>query len=827
MNFYTSVVVKSGKVLFRGIKNGRRVMERIPYSPTIFILSNNKNSEYKTLDGKPLEGLKFDSISEYREFVSNYDDTSNFELYGNNRLEHSFISDTFTDEISIDYNLIKTDYIDIEVDITDTGFPLPKLAAQPITAITVFRNNEYHLFALKDYEKHRDDVVFHKCNDESHLLKEFLFFWQSDYPDIITGWNVQEFDILYLYNRIKNVLGEKEARRLSPWNLVNEKSKVVLFAGIPKDVEYVELIGISVLDYLVLFKKLSPSSSQESYALDHIGYVILGERKLSFEGTLSDLYKNDPQKYYEYNIKDVELVHKLDKKQNLIRLAVMLSYDAKCNFEEVLFQVRMWTQICKDYLKNKKKIITPLKNEITSEDSTYEGAYVKEPIPGMKKDILSIDAESLYPSIIQCCNISPETLVRVDSINLQHLIEGKITADDDLILCGNGARFKKDKQGFFVDLVDHYKIRRKEAKAKMIEYEKLKEETKNKKYDDLIETYNTMQSSYKIALNSLYGAAGSKYFPFYDENLAKAITLTGQYILQYMEKIINKYLNKICETEDHDFCIYEDTDSIYLQLTPIIDKFFKDKTDINRIDIMDKIYDSILDKKIINFSEETTKNINAFRNDIYFKREIIADVGIWTAKKRYILNVYDKEGVRYDKPKITVKGLEVKKSSTPQICKDYLNKAIETIINKKENDLVVYIKECREDYSKQTPENIAMPRSVQNVTKYQYAEKSIPIHVKGSLIYNAALEKYKLKNKYETIKNGTKIKFIYLKSPNPFGSHVISFPAILPKEFDIQKYIDYNLMFEKSFIEPIKIVTNPIGWKTEKKRSLKEAMKKK
>lgn len=825
MNFYTNVTVRSGKILYRGIREGKRVLEKIQYSPTLFLYpKNNEETEYKTLDGRPLAPMKFDTIRECRDFISTYKDVQGFDIYGNSRFEHAFLSETFKNEVEFDQSLIQVDTIDIECK-SDDGFPIPKHATQEITAITVHRHGKLHLFGIKAFVPHKDNVIYHKCIDERHLLISFLAFWSQSYPDIITGWNVQEFDLLYLFNRIRNVLNENEAKKLSPWNAVNERTKIVLFAGQPKTVEFVDIVGISTLDYLVLFKKLSPQAAQESYALDHIASVFLGEKKISYEeeyGNLTRLYEENPQLYYEYNIKDVELIEGLDKNQNLIRLALLLAYDAKCNYEDVFFQVRIWTQICHDFLFNKKKIVPPIINEIPTEDSTYEGAYVKEPKPGFKHDIISIDAESLYPSIIQCFNISPETFVRMDHVpSLEKLIDGEMSIEDDLTFCGNGARFRKDTQGFFVDLVDHYKVRRREAKNKMLEYETLKEKTKDKKYEALIETYDTRQNAMKVALNSLYGALGSKYFMFYDERLAKAITITGQYIIRRIEKHVNEYFNKLHTAEEPiEYCVYSDTDSIYMEMKPLLDKFFPNKMGLERIDVMNEMYKTTFDPKIKNISVETTTYLNAYRNNIIFKREIIGDKAIWTAKKRYIVNVWDKEGVRYDKPKMMIKGLEVKKSSTPKICKDKLNEAIKIIMNENEDSLIKFVKQFRLDWYKLQPEEIASPRSVKGLAKYRYAEKSVPIHVKGALVFNKTLADKKLTRTYEEIKDGNKIKFVYMKEPNPFGSHVLSFETKIPNEFEANLYIDYNTQFEKVFIEPLKTITAPIGWKTEKKISL-------
>jgi DNA polymerase elongation subunit (family B) len=342
---------------------------------------------------------------------------------------------------------------------------------------------------------------------------------------------------------------------------------------------------------------------------------------------------------------------------------------------------------------------------------------------------------------------------------------------------------------------------------------------------DEISRYNNLQLAKKVTLNSAYGAIGSPYFRFFDIRIAEAITLSGQLAIRWIEKRLNEYLNKILKTNNFDYIIAGDTDSIYLNLGPLIKSTMNDLSDKRKvIQYMNKVCEQIIQPVIDESYQELADYLNVHSQKMIMKREALADRVIWTAKKRYLMNVYDNEGVEYAVPELKIMGLEAIKSSTPMVCRGKIKEAFKIMVDKNETDLIQFIDSFRSEFKSLSPEQIAFPRGVSDVAKYEDQKsiygKGTPIHVKGSLIYNHTLKELGLEKKYEKITDGDKIKFIYVKEPNPLQCSVISFPQVLPKEFDLHKYLDYNTQFEKTFLEPLKIVIDSIGWSSEKQNTL-------
>lgn len=410
-DFYTNVQIQGGKILYRGIEDGRRVNKRVGYSPTLFIASN-KPSKFKTLQNEFVEPIELDSISSAREFVNQYEGVQNFKIYGNRRYEYSFISDKFTSAIEWNKDHILVCNIDIEV-ASENGFPTPSAASEIITAITYKIGKKFMVFGCGVFKNVRTDVQYIHCQDELDLIQKFMNEWTSDYPDIITGWNVKFFDVPYLINRMINLFGENFAKRFSPWNKFSERTVFVM----GRDQTTKTPLGIAVLDYMELYRKYAPQgNSRESYKLDAICAVEINERKLSYEeyGTLHLLYKHDYQKFIEYNIRDVELVERLDNKLKLIELALNLAYDSKTNYEDVFTQVRMWDALTYNRLKSMNIVVPP--NEKGSKPDSYIGGYVKEPQIGLHKWVVSFDLDSLYPHLIMQFSISPDSFVPQENI---------------------------------------------------------------------------------------------------------------------------------------------------------------------------------------------------------------------------------------------------------------------------------------------------------------------------------------------------------------------------------------------------------------------------
>ena len=832
MKFYTNALEFGNNILVRGYDRGRPFSEKIPYKPTMYLPSKRPNAEWKDIRGLSLDPMAFDSMREAKDFIARYDEVSNFAVYGMPRFLYAYLNEDYPDEIVYDRELIKVAYIDIEVS-SEFGFPTVERAADPVTAITLKKDNVFHVWGYGEFTTNRNDVQYNQCNNEKELLTKFLSEWSNEYPDIVTGWNVTFFDIPYLVRRMTAVLGESEAKRFSPWRIFKERQVRTKF----KEETVYNIGGVATLDYLEMYQKFT-YSQQESYKLDHIGFVELGERKLSYDyDTLHEFYMNDFQRFIEYNIRDVELVEKIDDKMKLIDMALALAYDAKVTLLDVFTQVRMWDVIIHNHL-HKQKIAVPIKGG-GSKDEAYVGAFVKDPQVGAHNWVMSFDLNSLYPHLIMQYNISPETLARDErgqtkriEVTVDELLDGYVPeVPDGYGLAANGCFFKKDKQGFLPEIMERMYNDRVVYKEKMIAAQKEYEKTKSKQASKDISRYKNMQLAKKVQLNSAYGAIGNPHFRFFDINQATAITLGGQLSIRWAENEMNKYLNKLLKTKDEDYVIASDTDSLYITFDRLVRQVFEIRGDEHHltesekqkiVDFLDKIASQKIEPVIDRIYSNLADRMEAFEQKMNMKREVIADRGIWTAKKRYILNVHDSEGVRYAKPKLKIMGIEAVKSSTPAVCRQAIIDALNIIMTKPESELHEFIAEFRQKFFKLPFEEVSFPRSVQNLTKYAKETKSIPIHVRGALLYNKKIREMKLNKKYESIKDGEKIRFSYLKMPNPLHDNVISAINELPTEFKLNNYIDYDTQFDKTFLEPLRAILEVIDWHEEQQNTLED-----
>jgi DNA polymerase elongation subunit (family B) len=822
MRFYTNVYEKFNKMLVRGYEDGRYFQSEEEFQPTLYVTSK-KQSKYKTLDGLSVEPIQPGKISDCKDFLKKYENVEGFTVYGNDNYKAQYISETYPeDEIKFDIKKIRLVTIDIEV-ASENGFPNVFDCAEELLAITLqnYATKNIICFASRPYVNIRKDVLYVECRDEIDLIQHFLAFWERETPDVITGWNCELYDIPYIAGRIDRILGEKEARRLSPWGNIRRRELVIKGR---EQISY-EVSGISIIDYLDLYKKFT-YKAQESYRLDHIANVELGQKKLDhseFE-TFKDFYTKDWQKFIDYNIRDVELVDQLEDKMKLIELCFTMAYDAKVNFNDVFFQVRTWDAIIYNYLK-KRNIVIPPKDRSEKSDK-FAGAYVKEPIPGKYDYVVSFDLNSLYPHLIMQYNISPETLLeeRHPSATVERILTRKVEFDDykDYAICPNGAMYRKDVRGFLPELMEKIYKDRTIYKKKMIEAKQQYEKKKSKELEKEIARCNNIQMARKIQLNSAYGAIGNQYFRYFKLANAEAITMSGQVSIRWIECKMNSYLNKILKTNDVDYVIASDTDSIYLNMGPFVETVYKgrEKTTEEIVGFLDKVCTMEFEKYIESSYQELADYVNAYDQKMQMKRENIADRGIWTAKKRYILNVWDSEGVRYDEPKLKIMGLEAVKSSTPAPCRQKIKDALKIVMTKTEDEMISFIDNFRKAFNKLPPEEISFPRSINDVDKHKSSStlysKGTPIHARGALLYNHLIKEKKLDKKYAKIQNGEKIKFCYLKLPNPIHENVISYIQEFPKEFGLDKYIDYDLQFSKAFLEPMKVILDAINWRVEK-----------
>ena len=813
--FYTNVQSLGNYIALRGIdERGESIRRKIHYEPTLYVTAQ-KQSQWKTLDGKMVSPVKWGPMKDTRQAMREYPG----DVFGIEGFQYSFISDNYPGLVDYELSKIRVAFIDIECS-SEYGFPDIRRANEEVLAISIKIGDDFKVYGCGEYNP-SPGVRYINCPNEEQLLKSFIDGWASNYPDIVTGWNSRFFDIPYLMNRIIRILGEKYANKLSPWGWFKENE--VTLVGNRKHQVY-ELVGISSIDYMDAYKKFT-YVNQESYSLNHIAYAELGEKKLDYSeaSTLHELYKTNFQKFVDYNVHDVILVERLEEKMKLMEMIISLAYMAKCNFNDVFSPVKMWDCIIYNHLREQKIVIPPKKHEQKSE--AYEGAYVKEPQLGRHKWVCSFDLNSLYPHLIMQYNISPETLLKMyprDKM-VEALLEGEIDTqflkDQNMTMTPNGSLYTRKKQGFLPALMEKMYTDRVKYKKMMIE-----EQKKGRSADpNKLAQYHNMQINLKIALNSAYGALGNQWFRYYDVRNAEAVSVAGQLSIRWAERAVNQYLNKVLETEDKDYVLASDTDSLYVTMEAMVEKVGLTDTD-KVIKFLDTVCDGKIQKVIDDCYGELAEYINAFQQKMVMKREVLADVGIWTGKKHYILNVHNSEGVQYEEPKLKIMGIEAVKSSTPEHCRNALKKAFKIVVNGTEDDVIEYIEKFKGQFKSLSAEEVSFPRSVKGLSKYQDSvtvyRKSTPLHVKGSLIYNMMLKKNKLTKKYPIIQEGEKIKYTYLKEPNPSGDSAIAMLTTLPKEFNLEEYIDYDRQFEKSFLDPMKGILEKIGWEYEKKSTI-------
>lgn len=820
--------------------------------PSLFILAKGK-TEYKTLEGQYVSKMDFGSIKEAREFYHQYKDVENFKIYGNMNFEYVYIGQQHKYDVQWDKSLIRIDNIDIEVDSTN-GFPDPAIASEEITAITVIRGNEISAFGCGVFDKTKIEtdypdysITYHKCEDEIDLLSRYLRFYEYDVPDVITGWYIQFFDIPYLINRIKRLFGEDKAKVLSPWAQIYER-KVTLMG---QDHQAYQITGVGILDYIELYRKFGKGgTSVENYKLDTIANIVLKEKKMSYAeyGNLYTLCKENFQKFIEYNIRDVILVQRIDDKLKLLDLAFTLAYESRSNYNDVFTQTRMWDAIIYNWLDNKNVVIP----QQVSHDKTTQfiGAVVKEPQVGKHKWVVSFDLQSWYPHIQMGWNLSPETIVDqknypaeiralVSKVSIENMLHKRVDLSIlkkyNYTITPNGQIFRRDVLGFFPEIIAKKFANRKRYKGLMLQAEgELEKAKQNKSSNDIkkeieyrISKFDNLQANEKISLNSCFGTQGSPYFRFYDIRQAEAITTYGQLGILWVQKYLNEYLNKILKTKDVDYVIASDTDSIYLTLDTLVNNVFKTSEKFKLpatekvIDFLDKVCKEKLQPVIDKIFQDLVDYTNAYEHKVIMKREKICDTAIAVGGKNYIWNVWDSEGIRYAEPKLTIVGLTMIKSQTPQLARDKLKKVIPYVLEDDQKPLHDWLEEFRIEFKKAEIEDIASPTSMKGLNTYKdktgknlYISKT-PIHVRAALLYNDMLKKHKLTKKYPLIRDGEKIKYIYLKMPNPLLENVIGFPTILPKEFGLHDYIDYTQQFQKAVEKPLSSVLDVIGWSLE------------
>ena len=816
--FYTSVERFGNHLLYRGYDDdGKKISHRIKYKPTLYLKSKKQNTTWKSLDGVPVDPIQFSSMSELRDFQKTYRDVPDFKLYGNERHIPAFIQGQFPNEIPYDRRLIDIASLDIETSFGD-GFPEVDNPVNEILTIALksSKNETYIVWGLKPYDEEKTElkhlnIEYRQFTNESSMLEAFIEYWSTpdNTPDVITGWNTRFFDIPYMISRMVFLLGEERVRNISPWRKIERRD--IRVQGSVRTT--FDIMGIQHLDYMELFKKFAYTyGNQESYSLNHISSVVLGEKKLDYSevGSLRDLYDADYQMFVDYNIKDVELIERMEEKLGLITLVMTMAYLGGVNYQDTLGTCAIWDSIIFRRLA-RSKIATIPSEEKTSE--AFPGGYVKDPHVGMHDWVMSFDLNSLYPNLIVQYNMSPETILGMPGA------EGATAS--------NGAVFSKAKKGIIPEIVEELYAKRVTVKNEMLEAKtKLESISKRQRKEYQVTSgqvarLETLQTAIKILLNSLYGAMGNKYFRYFDLRIASGITMTGQSVIKHGEKSVNAFLDNFIG-ESKDRVIAMDTDSLYIGVNDVIEKFKPN----NPISFLDEFGSKAIEPMLEKAFQEFADKSNAYTNRMVMKREAIADRGIWTAKKRYILNVHNNEGVQYAEPKIKMMGIEAVKSSTPQVCRKAMNQMFKIIVSGDESKTQEAIKLFKDHFKSLPADEIAFPRGVTDMTKWSSRstiyKKATPIHVRGALLYNNRVRSLALEKQYELIQNGDKIKFIYLRVPNTIQENVISFPGHLPDELELTKYINHDLQFQKTFLDPINIILDAIGWSAEPRADLQQ-----
>lgn len=726
-----------------------------------------------------------------------------------------------------------------------------------------------------------DRVVYMPFTDEKDMLMEYLNLFIQKPPVIITGWNVAVFDIPYVYMRMSNILGQNVANRLSPINRVQSKTFITMYGDEKLEVS---IAGISTLDYIELYKKFS-FTTQASYSLDYISESELGVGKLEYDGPIHKLRESNHQRYISYNIIDVERVLQIDDKRKFIDLCLSIGYYSKMQLQSVFSPIKTWDAILFNSLKEDNLVIP---ENISHVVQPYPGAFVKTPTPGAYKYILSFDLTSLYPSIIRQVNVSPETLIgQFNVAQMSEYIDGTAPRPSDVYSCSpSGWMYDKEKEGILPlevtkvfnqrkdwknkmlpakrnteilkkikhDPTGHYESESKEKNPPLevskldytrdltqpeIEYAKKFSEseldTQIKLAEKTIVQCDMNQIVRKLLINSLYGALGNVHFRFYDLRNATSITLFGQLALQWIERKVNEYLNKVLRTEGNKFVMYGDTDSIYVSFDALIEHVGEDKfksTDM-LVDFLDKFAREKLEPAIDIAYRELQEYMNNRQHLMFMDREAISCPpigskglgGIWTAKKRYCLNVYDMEGTRFAEPYLKIMGLETQKSSTPKACQKALKESIRLMLQQGEQALHDYFKDFELEFKTLDYKTIASVSSANNIAKYDdngYPGYKCPFHIRGILTYHRAITgTYAPK-----ISEGDKVMVLPLRPQNPFNDTCIAWPSGSEihesiKE-DVLKWIDFSVLFEKTFVKPLAALTEAANIHYKKRASLED-----
>ena len=836
-------------------ENGKRIHVDVSYEPYIY-LETTHNEDCLSIFNTKLKKRRFKNQAERSQFLKDNNITRVFENLG---VQQQFLIDYYSNQNETpDFakNPLRTLFIDIETYSPDS-FPDIETANHAINVITVYDTlaEKFITWGSKPVKNLEQDVTYVYCKTEHDLLEKFLDYFSRDYPDILSGWNSEFFDIPYIVNRITRILGEDEAKRLSPINRIRSRKFMGKFG---REQTRWHLEGLSCVDYYQIYRRFCPVL-REMYKLGYIGEIELGETKVDYGDTdLASLSDDNWDLFVKYNIQDVNLLVRLEQKLQYIQLLRMIAYAGLTTFEGALGSLSVITGLCAIRARHRNQRIPTFNKHIEDSDirKQNEGAYVGEPQQGFQDHIVSFDANSLYPNVMITLNLSPETkigtIVHDDKYKIVYTDDGKLTIrhvngseytltkekfaafvkQEQIAISKACVLFSQKTKGIVPETVDHYYKKRVEIKKQLDKAKRaiLNIEKGTKEYTTLkdeIDHLNITQHTIKILINTVYGYFGNKHSPLGDDDLANSITLTGQATIKQSNQLLVDYIKQKTGMSEEELTtdspiIYNDTDSSYISIRHLVKK--------NNIPVPVKgkipkeYYDVVKDIEQYlntNIKEWGKKSLGSEDCRLLFKREKIADAGLFIRKKRYVLHILDDEGIPCNKFKYT--GVEVVRTTMAAAIKTSVKKIIETmLLTKSKADTDKVFNETYELFTKLTAEEISSPSSIKNYEKYAAGckefktVKSMPKHVKAAYFYNLLIDKLNLSRKYEKISSGDNMKYFPVRKPNKYGLSTIGFKYDYPKEFDDIFTPDHEAVFEKDVYSVIQRFYECVRWQLKK-----------
>lgn len=889
MAFYTFCERVGNRIYHRYVgDDNRRYQEIVGEFPIELFIKGQ--GEDRSLFGDVLSKVSFDQISDAQDFIKRYEDVT--PVFGQTALAYQFISNKYPGIIDFDFTKFRILNFDIETrfdgmdddeevrvrmsfsdreevvtvehmktldDVWEVwdpvnerwykasespqrnrgGFPAAKDADYEVLTISckVFGSDKRVTFGLKDYKVKNKNQIYTKCADERDLLTKFLGFVRLIDPDIFTGWNIEWFDIPYIINRTKKVLGDEMANKMSPFHAHTKRCLNEYKDRLDPDQVSYRILGVTILDYYDLYRKYNPTK-QESYSLDAISEVELGENKIEFpeyDNNLMRLYQGDFEKYVDYNEHDVYLVERIDDKKQFLRLAITVVLMTKSMYRDVHGKVKVWDNLIYNMLRD-DGVVLPAAPRIGAREKII-GAYVKDPIPAKYRWVCSLDLTSLYPSICMMFNMSPETMVREEQGDLE-LVEALLSGVDlaaparerGFCMTANGAAFKQDFEGVLPRAMEYvFETRKKYKDLMIVEMKKKEEFLKNggsvdapevREFDNNIAMLDATQQAMKVLANSGYGVTANVAFRYFSKSIAQGITLTGQLVIQYIGNKINDFLNKKFNTEK-DYVITSDTDSCYLTLDGVPTD---PKNTEESVEELHQFIEKELQPYINDCFEDLAKRLGCKKNLLDMKREAISDVAIWRAAKNYVCQVWDMEGVRYKTPELKMMGIETARTDKPRIVRERLEEDLKILLNGTEEQLLTCIEEFKEVFYNTPVEELATPKGVSSLREWTNPDGThkpkAPWNTRAALAYNRLLREKGLEKTHERIREGNKVKIFSLKPINPLRLNNFAFIGKLPEQMGMHEYLDYDAQWEKAYMSPLRSFTDIVGWQTKKINTL-------